>query len=144
MLCKRQVIKMRKFNMFITPICVLFLVKLTHFLCPLWFWWSLLFWAFFAITVISFIRRSQGCTLWFWPLSTQRWCAPKNSTQSAFFSPIIIIPAHYTENKLFLAAFPSPLLGTTPCDIFSGHHRRRGLGPGSILSLLRVVWSIYV
>ena len=39
-----------------------------------------------SITVIPVIRRSQGCTPWFRPLTTRRWFAPWKSSRSAFFS----------------------------------------------------------
>lgn len=43
------------------------------------------------------------------------------------------------KNEHFVAAFHNMLLGATACDVFSGHRSRKGLGPGIILSLLRMV-----
>ena len=66
-------------------------IKLTHILCVrCGFRRSLPFWACLSIIVIPVKRRSQSCTLRFWPLSTQRWFAPRKSSRSAFFSPVVL------------------------------------------------------
>ena len=83
-----------------------------------------LFWAFYAITVLPFIRWSQGSTLGFRPLSTWRRFASRKSIQSEFFCPQLRlydpctstnvsswkILAHYAENEQFPLPIPSSLL----------------------------------
>ena len=66
--------------------------------CPLCFFVIFavfsLFWAFYATTVLPFIRRSQGCTLGFRPFPTRRPFAPRKSIRSEFFSPTVKVTMH--------------------------------------------------
>ena len=96
-------------------------IELTNILCVRCsFWRSLPFQACFAITVIDIlvIRRRQGWTLQFPPLSTRSWFAPLRSSPSVFFSAIVYdlrsldpgtclntkLHAHFAENERFLPA----------------------------------------
>ena len=101
-------------------------------------------------------RRSQSCTLRFWPLSTQRWFAPRKYSQSAFFSAVVYdlrslhlgnvsllkFPVHFAGNERFLPPFPSSLLSDYALNSQTGYDRGRDLGTRSIFFLPRVVWSI--
>ena len=55
---------------------------------PLWFV-IFVFWAFHATTDLPFIRRSQGSTLVFRPLSTRRRFVSRKSIRSEFLSPTV-------------------------------------------------------
>ena len=117
-----------------------------------------LFWAFYATTVLPFIRRSQGCTLGFRPFPTRRPFAPRKSIRSKFFRPQLRlydpctrtnvssskILAHYAVNEHFPPPIPRSLLSLAPCDILTGHGCGRGLGQRSNFTLSTVVQSINV
>ena len=105
------------------------------------FWRSLPFQACFAITVIDIlvIRRRQGWTLQFPPLSTRSWFAPLKSSPSVFFSAIVYdlrsldpgtclntkLHAHFAENESFLPAILSSLISGHDLDDQTGQGRRR-------------------
>ena len=116
-------------------------IELTNILCVRCsFWRSLPFQACFAITVIDIlvIRRRQGWTLQFPPLSTRSWFAPLKSSPSVFFSAIVYdlrslnpgtclntkLHAHFAENERFLPAIPSSLTSGHDLEDQTGHGRR--------------------
>ena len=116
-------------------------IELTTILCVRCsFWRSLPFQACFAITVIDIlvIRRRQGWTLQFPPLSTRSWFAPLKSSPSVFFSAIVYdlrsldpgtclnnkLHAHFAENERFLPAIPSSLTYGHDLEDQTGHGRR--------------------
>ena len=116
-------------------------IELTTILCVRCsFWRSLPFQACFAITVIDIlvIRRRQGWTLQFPPLSTRSWFAPLKSSPSVFFSAIVYdlrsldpgtclnskLHAHFAENERFLPAIPSLLTSGHDLEDQTGHGRR--------------------
>ena len=116
-------------------------IELTTILCVRCsFWRSLPFQACFAITVIDIlvIRRRQGWTLQFPPLSTRSWFAPLKSSPSVFFSAIVYdlrsldpgtclntkLHAHFAENERFLPAIPSSLTSGHDLEDQTGHGRR--------------------
>ena len=117
-------------------------VELTNILCVRCsFWRSLPFQACFAITVIDIlvIRRRQGWTLQFPPLSTRSWFAPLKSSPSVFFSAIVYdlrsldpgtclntkLHAHFAENERFLPAILSSLISGHDLEDQTGQGRRR-------------------
>ena len=117
-------------------------IELTNILCVRCsFWRSLPFQACFAITVIDIlvIRRRQGWTLQFPPLSTRSWFAPLKSSPSVFFSAIVYdlrsldpgtclntkLHAHFAENECFLPAILSSLISGHDLDDQTGQGRRR-------------------
>ena len=117
-------------------------IELTNILCVRCsFWRSLPFQACFAITVIDIlvIRRRQGWTLQFPPLSTRSWFAPLKSSPSVFFSAIVYdlrsldpgtclntkLHAHFAENERFLPAILSSLISGHDLDDQTGQGRRR-------------------
>ena len=117
-------------------------IELTNILCVRCsFWRSLPFQACFAITVIDIlvIRRRQGWTLQFPPLSTRSWFAPLKSSPSVFFSAIVYdlrsldpgtclntkLHAHFAENERFLPAILSSLISVYDLDDQTGQGRRR-------------------
>ena len=118
-------------------------IELTNILCVRCsFWRSLPFQACFAITVIVIlvIRRRQGWTLQFPPLSTRMsWFAPLKSSPSVFFSAIVYdlrsldpgtclntkLHAYFAENERFLPAIPSSLISGHDLDDQTGQGRRR-------------------
>ena len=117
-------------------------IELTNILCVRCsFWRSLPFQACFAITVIDIlvIRRRQGWTLQFPPLSTRSWFAPLKSSPSVFFSAIVYdlrsldsgtclntkLHAHFAENARFLPAFLSSLISGYDLDDQTRQGRRR-------------------
>ena len=117
-------------------------IELTNILCVRCsFWRSLPFQACFAITVIDIlvIRRRQGWTLQFPPLSTRSWFAPLKSSPSVFFSPIVYdlrsldpgtclntkLHAHFAENERYLPAILSSLISGHDLDDQTGQGRRR-------------------
>ena len=117
-------------------------IELTNILCVRCsFWRSLPFQACFAITVIDIlvIRRRQGWTLQFPPLSTRSWFAPLKSSPSVFFSAIVYdlrsldpgtclntkLHAHFAENERFLPAVLSSLISGHDLDDQTGQGRRR-------------------
>ena len=125
------------------------LIKLTHSLCVCCvFWWFLLFWACIAITVFPVIRRSQGCTLRFRPLSTRRRFAPTKSIYSAVFLPTAydtrsLHPGNYLRAIRWKQAFSTiistffPFCQSLRLTDWTRPRKRIGL----ILSLPRVVRS---
>ena len=117
-------------------------IELTTILCVRCsFWRSLPFQACFAITVIDIlvIRRRQGWTLQFPPLSTRSWFAPLKSSPSVFFSAIVYdlrsldpgtclntkLHAHFAENERFLPAILGSLIPGYDLDDQTGQGRRR-------------------
>ena len=117
-------------------------IELTNILCVRCsFWRSLPFQACFAITVIDIlvIRRRQGWTLQFPPLSTRSWFAPLKSSPSVFFSAIVYdlrsldpgtclntkLHAHFAENERFLPAILGSLISGYDLDDQTGQGRRR-------------------
>ena len=117
-------------------------IELTNILCVRCsFWRSLPFQACFTITVIDIlvIRRRQGWTLQFPPLSTRSWFAPLKSSPSVFFSAIVYdlrsldpgtclntkLHAHFAENERFLPAVLSSLISGHDLDDQTGQGRRR-------------------
>ena len=117
-------------------------IELTNILCVRCsFWRSLPFQACFAITVIDIlvIRRRQGWTLQFPPLSTRSWFAPLKSSPSVFFSAMVYdlrsldpgtclntkLHAHFAENERFLPAILSSLISGHDLDDQTGQGRRR-------------------
>ena len=117
-------------------------IELTTILCVRCsFWRSLPFQACFAITVIDIlvIRRRQGWTLQFPPLSTRSWFAPLKSSPSVFFSAIVYdlrsldpgtclntkLHAHFAENERFLPAILGSLISGYDLDDQTGQGRRR-------------------
>ena len=117
-------------------------IELTNILCVRCsFWRSLPFQACFAITVIDIlvIRRRQGWTLQFPPLSTRSWFAPLKSSPSVFFSAIVYdlrsldpgtclntkLHAHFAENERFLPAILSSLISGHDLEDQTGQGRRR-------------------
>ena len=117
-------------------------IELTNILCVRCsFWRSLPFQACFAITVIDIlvIRRRQGWTLQFPPLSTRSWFAPLKSSPSVFFSAIVYdlrsldpgtclntkLHAHFAENERFLPAILGSLISVYDLDDQTGQGRRR-------------------
>ena len=117
-------------------------IELTNILCVRCsFWRSLPFQACFVITVIDIlvIRRRQGWTLQFPPLSTRSWFAPLKSSPSVFFSAIVYdlrsldpgtclntkLHAHFAENERFLPAILSSLISGHDLDDQTGQGRRR-------------------
>ena len=117
-------------------------IELTNILCVRCsFWRSLPFQACFAITVIVIlvIRRRQGWTLQFPPLSTRSWFAPLKSSPSVFFSAIVYdirsldpgtclntkLHAYFAENERFLPAIPSSLISGHDLDDQTRQGRRR-------------------
>ena len=117
-------------------------IEFTNILCVRCsFWRSLPFQACFAITVIDIlvIRRRQGWTLQFPPLSTRSWFAPLKSSPSVFFSAIVYdlrsldpgtclntkLHAHFAENERFLPAILGSLISGYDLDDQTGQGRRR-------------------
>ena len=117
-------------------------IELTPILCVgCSFWRSLPFQACFAITVIVIlvIRRRQGWTLQFPPLSTRSWFASLKSSPSVFFSAIVYdlrsldpgtclntkLHAHFAENERFLPVILSSLISGHDLDDQTGQGRRR-------------------
>ena len=109
-----------------------------------------LFWAFYAITVLPFIRRSQGSTLGFRPLSTRRRFASRKSVRSQIFSPTVkALWSLHPHKCLFLknpralrwkwafSTADSTISSLAPCDIVVGH----GHGIGSSL-VCDSVWML--
>ena len=96
------------------------------------------FWAFFVMTVTTFIRRSQGTTLFQAGdsnLSTRRRLAARKSILSQIFSARVKlydlrtlwnvrspnIPAHFPENEHFLTPCPTSLLSANANDFKNRH-----------------------
>ena len=117
-------------------------IELTNILCVRCsFWRSLPFQACFSITVIDIlvIRRRQGWTLQFPPLSTRSWFAPLKSSPSVFFSAIVYylrsldsgtclntkLHMHFAENARFLPVILSSLISGHDLDDQTGQGRRR-------------------
>ena len=118
-----------------------------------------LFWVFYAITVLPFIRQSQGSTH-----SSFDHCQlgdglhPENLSDRKFFRPQLRlydpctctnvssskILAHYAENEHFPPLIPRSLLFAAPCDIVIRHGGRRRLDQRSNFTLPGVVKSINI